>query len=527
MLDFETKIGQLFIVTPSWTMRNDAPDRAGHLDRDFLRRYRPAGLLIRAPMVRSRGQIARYLADLQMLNRDVGLPGPLVVCADHRGGNTAFLRPQTGGLEFPAPMAQTALPIDDIERAGTEIGAAVARDVLDVGLNLNLAPYADFLARGDIEGFKFGHSMMGGDPRVNARLAAALVQGMHAEGLGTTYCGFPGGYGSFPKDPHLFPGTIMADRMELESRYFPAPRAAIAAGVDAIMTSHFAFPALDSEARPATYSEPILRSVLRDEFGFTGLVLTDSIRMRGVADVAGTPGEAAVRAIMAGADIVLLGTWETRQAVANAVRDGRISERRLDEAVERVLALKARLTGDVPRRRREPDPTDTGRMAYWIERALSWARRPPEWQPIGTADAPRVVAVGRWADFLDAAGDVGGHAVATIWLAGPDPYRIAGEENDLRLLTSMTEAGDRVLFGSVSATDLALARRLSAAGREVWVAHGGSVLDVDQAGELPLLLVTYSTGPLAARKAVETFYGLAHPHGRVPVAFPLTVDTTQ
>lgn len=90
-----------------------------------------------------------------------------------------------------------------------------------------------------------------------------------------------------------------------------------------------------------------------------------------------------------------------------------------------------------------------------------------------------------------------------------------------RLLLNLTGTGDRVLFGAVSADDLVLARRLGDAGRAVWVAHGGPVFDANAAGDLPVLLLTYSTGPIAARKAAEAFYGLALPRGQVPVRLAL------
>lgn len=365
-VDLETKIGQLFIYTAGRSAQ------VGHYERNFLRHYRPGGLIYPSGRTAhpTRRQIARYLRGLQQVNSELGLPGPLIVCVDHRGGDSSILPPEKGGLEFPAPIAQAALA-GRAEQAGVEIGAAIARDVLDVGYNLNLAPYADFLERGDIERFVFGNSMMGANPEVNAALSVGLIRGMHSEGLRTTYCVFPGGYGTLARDPHYFTGVIDADRRTLAERYYIAPRAAFAAGADAVMLSHFQFPALDPGSRPATFSPPIINDVLRKEMGFDGLIMTDSIRMSGAVEVAGSRGEAAVRAIEAGADVVLCAFWEERMAVAEAVRSGRISRARLDEAVARVLALKAKLATQVPGERREPDPIDRGRMAYWIGRSLT------------------------------------------------------------------------------------------------------------------------------------------------------------
>lgn len=511
-MDLETKIGQLFIYTAGKS------HQVGHYERNFLRRYRPGGLIYPGGRTahHTRQQIARYLTGLQQVNAELGLPGPLIVCVDHRGGDSSILPPEKGGLEFPAPIAQAALA-DKAELAGEEIGAAIARDVLDVGYNLNLAPYADFLERGDIEKFVFGNSMMGADPAINAALSVGLIRGMHAEGLRTTYCVFPGGYGSLGRDPHHFIGVVDADHRELSERYYLAPRAAFAAGADAVMLSHFQFPALDSESRPATFSPPIIQDVLRQEMGFDGLIMTDSIRMHSAIDVAGSRGEAAVRAIEAGADVVLCAFWEERMAVSEAVRSGRISQQRLDEAVERVLALKARLATHVPGERSGPDPIDSGRMAYWIGRSMTWVRRPTGWQTLNQMENPRLIALAPWSAFLDAVGDVCGENTHVLRLPVANTRDTMVEEEEAALLIAMTEGYDCVLFGTSNVGDLRLARRLQAAGRTVWVAHAGRVFEVEQAPDLPVVLLSYSHGPLASRKAVEVFAGLLEAAGQTPV----------
>jgi beta-N-acetylhexosaminidase len=513
-VDLETKIGQLFIYIAKRS------ERVGHHEREFLRHYRPAGLIYPAPRARqyaphTRRGIAHYVADLQRVNDELGLPGPLIVCANHRGGDTSILPPDRGGLEFPAAIAQAALG-DDAERAGEEIGAAVARDVLDTGFNLNLAPYADFLERGDIERFQFGNSMMGANPQTNAALSAGLIRGMQRAGLGTTYCVFPGGYGSLPQDPHHFAGVVPARQDELTDRYYLAPQAAFAAGVDAVMLSHFQFPALDPDSLPATFSPPIIQDVLRKELGFDGLIMTDAIRMRSVVEIAGSSSEAAVRAIEAGADIVLCASWEERIAVAEAVRVGRIPESRLDDAVERVMALKAKLAIEVPARRDEPEPIDTGRMAYWIGRSMTWARRRATWCPLEWTPTRRVVALASWPAFLDAAGEVCGEHVRTLRL--PASNALSPQEDvESELLLSMTAEYDCVLFGTSTAADLRQAKRLQEAGRTVWVAHAGPVFDVDQAPELTTVLLTYSHTPVASRKAIEVFAGHLKARGQLPV----------
>jgi beta-glucosidase-like glycosyl hydrolase len=155
-LPFIDKIGQLMIYINHYSEEPDAYDRA------FIREFRPGGLIYRArgrAYHYHRERTAAYLAGLQGIAEAEGLPGPLIVCVDHRGGGHTALSPEVGGLEFPAPIAMGALA-EDAEVAADEIGRAAARDVLDVGFNLNLAPYGDFMEVPEVERFVFGNAMM-------------------------------------------------------------------------------------------------------------------------------------------------------------------------------------------------------------------------------------------------------------------------------------------------------------------------------------------------------------------------------
>lgn len=523
-MDLRTKIGQIFVYTAGKSRD------VGHAERDFLRHYRPGGLIYPTGQTAhtSRQQIAHYMADLQAMNEELGLPGPLIVCVDHRGGDASLLPPEKDGLEFPAPIAQAALG-GDAEAAGEAIGAAIARDVLDVGYNLNLSPYADFLERGDIKQFVFGNSMMGADPAVNAALSVGLIRGMHSAGMGTTYCVFPGGYGSLPQDPHHYLGTIEASRQELEERYFLAPRAAFAAGVDAVMLSHFAFPTLDPVIQPATFSRRIIEEVLRGELGFDGLVMTDSIRMKSCVAAAGSRGEAAIRAVEAGVDIVLCASWEEQMAVAEAVETGRITRARLDEAVDRVLALKARLVRRVPGQRTQPDPIDQGTMVYWFGRSMTWLSRPADWRPAPATAGSCLTVIASWTHFLDAAGEVFGAGARALRLpvrntrseiadfAENTRDAITDEDNEIALLLHMTAETELIIFGALTAQELRVACALHYAGRAVWVVHAGRVFEVTGAPGLPVTLLSYSRGPLACRKALEVLAGQIEAHGQLPV----------
>jgi beta-glucosidase-like glycosyl hydrolase len=473
-----------------------------------------------------RSRTADYLAAVQGLAEAEGLPGPLVVCVDHRGGNRTILSPDMAGLEFPAPIAMGALG-DDAERAAEEIGRAIARDVLDVGFNLNLAPYGDFMEMPKVERFVFGNAMMGKSVDVNAAISRGLTRGMRSEGLGATYCVFPGGYGSLKQDPHHFAAIINADRADLDRRFLPIPKAAFAEGAEAVMMSHCQFPKIDPDSNPATYSPVIIQDLLRRELGFDGLVMTDSLRMRSVVNLAGGRGEAAVRSIEAGVDMVLCVNWEERLAIEAAVKSGRISAARVEEAIERIQQLKRKLARRVPGKQSSPDVVDQGRMTHWIGRSIGWARKPREWRPLGTAgrSAAPPVFVSPHTRFLDAAGAIFGPAARLIRLNVANNFLDdpALEDDQLTVLQQLLEGSQgRVVFHTDDASDLSLAGRLLRSGVDVTVVHSGSALLVEGFPDLPAVLLSYSPTPVACRAGLEVVAGVREATGEISA--PITVS---
>ncbi len=159
----------------------------------------------------------------------------------------------------------------------------------------------------------------------------------------TTAKHFPG-HGDTATDTHLNLATIGGDRQRLEQVEWAPFRAAIQSGTDSVMTAHIAVPALDDPDIPATLSPKILNGILREELGFKGIVVTDALEMGGIAK-GFSVGEAAVRSLLAGADVLLMPPdgEAAIDAVAAAVRSGHISQKTIDESVMRVLTAKAHL----------------------------------------------------------------------------------------------------------------------------------------------------------------------------------------
>ena len=274
-------------------------------------------------------------------------PQPLLVSSDLERGLGQQL---DGGTVFPTQMAVGATGVADLAYAQ---GWATAREALAAGINVVFAPVADVAS--EPENPIIGVRSFGGDPAKVAEMTAAFVRGCQQAGAAATAKHFPG-HGDTRLDSHIELPTVEADRATLESRELVPFRAAVEAGVKVVMTAHVAYPALTNSDVPATLSATVVEDLLRKKLGFEGLVVTDALMMGAVASRVGC-GEAAVLALEAGADVLLMppDVEEAVSAVRRAVRDGRISEERLDRSIARVDALH-RWLGDY----REYDENHTG-----------------------------------------------------------------------------------------------------------------------------------------------------------------------
>ncbi|WP_174550668.1 glycoside hydrolase family 3 protein [Microtetraspora malaysiensis] len=278
------------------------------------------------------GQTAALIAALREENPAV------VVAADEEGGAVTRFEAALGS-SWPGNRALGV--VDDVVRT-EHVARAIGRLLAAADVTLNYAPVADVNA--NPANPVIGIRSFGPDPDLVARHTAAWITGLQAEGVAACAKHFPG-HGDTVTDSHLALATVHASLDVLRERDLPPFRAAVEAGVRSIMCGHLLVPALDPDV-PATLSRRILTGLLREELGFDGMLVTDAIEMRAVAALH-SPGEVAVRALTAGADAICVGVsspggesvYALRDAIVEAVRDGRLPEERLAEAAARVLAL--------------------------------------------------------------------------------------------------------------------------------------------------------------------------------------------
>ena len=261
---------------------------------------------------------------------------PLLVTADFETGVGFRL---AGATTFPRAMAFGAA--GDAQLA-FEAGRITAVEARAIGVHVNFAPVVD--VNNNPRNPVINTRSFGEDPALVSRLASAFARGVEQGGMIATAKHFPG-HGDTDVDSHLGLPLIQHPRERLEQLELVPFRGAIAAGADAVMTAHIELPALDpTSGTPTTFSQRIVSGLLRKELGFEGLVYTDSMSMDAVSDLA-PPGEAAVRALQAGHDVVLHSPDPRAavRAIKTAALAGDVTPGRLDESVRRILTAKARL----------------------------------------------------------------------------------------------------------------------------------------------------------------------------------------
>lgn len=298
---------------------------------DWLHEYRPGGVILFSRNLVNPEQVARLTNALQ----EHAPNPPLLIAIDEEGGRVSRL--PRGFTTFPAASRIAACRSPD---AAYGVAEVTARELRAVGINVNLAPVLD--VNSNPANPIIGDRAYGTQPEQVCTYGMAVMQGL--EGNGIIPCGkhFPG-HGDTTTDSHHVLPVVEADRVRLDAVELEPFRRAIRRGLPAIMTAHVRYPALDAEA-PATLSRPILTDLLRNELGFQGVTLTDDMEMRAIFDHQ-TIGEASVRALRAGADMVLICHRQERQraavsAMEQALEQGELSWERLTASVARIRALK-------------------------------------------------------------------------------------------------------------------------------------------------------------------------------------------
>jgi beta-N-acetylhexosaminidase len=339
-MSLEQKIGQMFMI---WSlarfMNVDSPEYLKL--RDTMRKYHLGGLGLTVRFEDGFLYKNEPLEAAMITNRlQKDSEFPLIIAADFEHGLGMRLKEAT---DFPQPMAFGATGNVEFAR---EAGRITAQEARAIGVEWNWYPVADVNsnpANPIINTRSFGE-----DPKQVGDMVAAYIEGAHEYGMLTTAKHFPG-HGDTDTDSHTAVPVVNQDKAYFENVSLPPFRAAIQAGVDAVMVAHIRAPALDPDpSRVASISPAIVTGLLKQQMGFHGLVVPDAVDMGGITGLfpeggSAAAGRAAVEAVKAGNDMLLipLDLDGSYNGLLRAVRSGEIPESRINESVLKILRAKA------------------------------------------------------------------------------------------------------------------------------------------------------------------------------------------
>ncbi len=545
-MTLEQKVGQLFVIEVAGRDANRVSDQALATNQRLygvdtpaqaIAKYQPGGVIYYTTRnnddnVGDPAQVARLSNGLQFTAMLPPRGIPLQISVDQEGGSLVarFGAPAT---QLPGNMALGAgRSAVDARRSAKIIGTELAA----VGVTQDYAPVSDVNINPNNP--VIGTRSIGSDPELVSELVDAQVRGYHAGGVSAVSKHFPG-HGDTGVDSHFGLPQVSHTLAQLEAIDLPPFRAAIAAGVDTIMTAHVVLPAIDPSGVPATMSYPILTGLLRHELGFRGLIVTDALDMAG-ATATFPPDVAPVQAVLAGADQLLVPPeMDTAYgAVLDAVNTGVIRRQRLDESVYRILLHKFR-HGLFSNPYVDPTtatqvmgaPQHLAAAQAITDRTTTLVKNDSGLLPLTAG--PRNVLVAGWgvtttqtlATALGARG-----ATTQVLESGTTPSATAidaavdaAQDADLVVVSTNSAYAVNAATGlptAAAAAQTQLVRALLATGKPVVVAAMRNPYDVASFPEAPTVVDTYGNTPDQIESLVKVLFGELNPTGRLPVAIP-------
>jgi beta-N-acetylhexosaminidase len=532
-LTLREKVAQLVMVQ----FYGDSPGSKTKAYRDYValvRDLRVGGLIVLNRVQNGSVRRADPYETAAFLNRMQKLAKiPLIVGGDFERG--ASMR-MTLTTPFPHLMAYGAA--NDLDSTWA-LGHTTAREARAMGVHWVFAPDAD--VNNNPENPIINIRSFSENPGVVSANVKAFIEGARAatqNRILVTAKHFPG-HGDTDTDTHMGLGVVNGERERLEQVELAPFRAAIAAGVDSVMTSHLAVPAIEPEPIPATVSRNILTGLLREQLGFKGIIVTDAMDMQGLTKTF-PAGEASVRAIEAGADLLLIPTnpQEAVRAVVAAVNSGRITQRRIDESVAKILAAKVQVglqrqrlvnLEDISDEIDQPEDQEIAR--HVAEKALTLVKNDGDLLPLRNPSGACffLMAAGRFStqgrDLQDAIRQRAPSA-QTILL---DPLLPVSEFDEMSAIAGKCDSVVLAAYvtGSAYRGNIALAGRypgfvekVLATGRPVaFVALGNPYL-LKSYPAVTAYLATYSTTLYSELGVAKAIFGEIEVDGKLPVTIP-------
>ena len=329
-MTLEEKVAGLFVVTPEGITGVDTAVQAGDGTKTALEKYPVGGLVYFKKNIQSEEQIKKMIENSVSYNKY-----PMFIAVDEEGGKVTRLADDLK-LDNIGPMAEIGSTGDS--NNAYEAMKTVGTYLTSHGFNLNFAPVADVLTNEDNE--SIGDRSFSSDPSVVAGMVTSAMNGLEEVGVTACVKHFPG-LGDASEDTHNGLAVIDKSLDELKQTELVPFISAIENGANMIMVGHMSLPQVVGDNTPATMSKEVISDLLRSELGFNGVVITDAMNMGAITEYYGAD-EAAIRAFKAGADMVLMPEdfKLAYEGVIEAVKDGTISEERINNSLKRVFRIK-------------------------------------------------------------------------------------------------------------------------------------------------------------------------------------------
>lgn len=534
-MTLEEKVGQLFVMRV-YGHSATAPDQADidanlkeigvRTAAELIAKYRVGGIIYFtwAHNTRDPHQIADLSNGIQKASLSLPRGLPVLVSTDQEHG--IVCRVGEPATLFPGAMAIGA---GRSRKDARTLGRIAGQELRALGIRQNYSPVADVNV--NPANPVIGVRSFGADPGAVAGMVAAEVGGyQHARQVAATAKHFPG-HGDTAVDSHYGFPVITHTRAQWDKLDAPPFRAAIAAGIDSIMTAHIMVPALDDSGDPATLSHPILNGILRGELGYDGVIVTDSLGMEGVRTKYGDD-RVPVLALKAGVDQLLNPpnldvAWN---AVLKAVRDGELTEARLDESILRVLRLKAKLrlfeapyvsqagvtrTVGIPSHLAAADRIAERTTTLLVNENHTLPLSPRKLLVVGADPASPSGTTGPPTGVLAAAfTELGFTATALSTGTAPSAATIAKAVAAARDVDAVVVGTYNV---SATSSQKTLVEQLVATGRPVIAIAVRNPYDVAHLPSVPAVVASYSWTDVELRAAARVIAGRTAPRGRLPV----------
>ena len=342
-LTLQQKVAQMFVVTPDALTGVQGTTVCGDITRDALSRLPVGGLYFLRENLQNADQTVYMLQQTRQVSRDLtGLP--MFFFTDEEGGAVTTVSGNEGFPEIPQTSSMAVIGTTGNPVQARSAGETIGGYLCELGFNADFAPDADVLS--DPANQSVGTRSFGSDPQMVGDMAVSMGEGLESRGVIACYKYFPG-QGAAADAAHggyAYSNKTLEQLQECELVPF---QKAIDAGAQMIMVAHMSLPNVIGYTIPASLSPYLLQNILRQQMGFDGIIITDAMNTGAIAE-SYTSADAAVQAVRAGADMILMpdDLWGAYTAVVHAVENGQISEKQIDDAVRRILLVKAQLDED-------------------------------------------------------------------------------------------------------------------------------------------------------------------------------------